>query len=332
MDETRKKLKNLIGRGRVEKVFAEIQALPDEQAGHIKNDVLLLSGQWEKIEADRRRYIIDYSDEQKGKNQIQYSLMELIDKIGKKPADDPAPPPAQNEAAAPSDSTTKILFLAANPTDTGQLRLGEEIREIDEGLRRANYRDRFDLEQKWAVRPRDLQRAMLDHKPQIVHFSGHGVPLQQTTANQPGTRSLDWEGADQAEMPTKDWENYTGGIALENSQGQTRIVKASALGGLFRLGSIKENIRCVFLNACYSDLQAEAIIQHVPFVVGMNQAVPDNTAIAFATGFYDALGAGLDIPEAFDAGVVAIELEGLTGADIPVLRQKDSSGGAGGGD
>jgi|GEM_PF-7085416 len=55
------------------------------------------------------------------------------------------------------------------------LRLDEEVREIDVGLTRSQYRDRFELKQKWAVRPRDVQRSLLDEAPQIVHFSRHGV-------------------------------------------------------------------------------------------------------------------------------------------------------------
>jgi|GEM_PF-1075056 len=45
-----------------------------------------------------------------------------------------------------------ILILAANPASTSRLLLDEEVREIEEGLRRANKRDLFKLEQKWAVR------------------------------------------------------------------------------------------------------------------------------------------------------------------------------------
>ncbi len=67
------------------------------------------------------------------------------------------------------------MILAANPKHSTPLRLDQEVREIDEGLTRAKQRDRFELVQKWAVRPRDVQRAVLDLAPQIVHFSGHGV-------------------------------------------------------------------------------------------------------------------------------------------------------------
>ena len=62
------------------------------------------------------------------------------------------------------------MILAANPKDTPKLRLEEEIREIDEGLRHANHRDRFKLETKLAVRSRDFYRAILDTHPQIIHF------------------------------------------------------------------------------------------------------------------------------------------------------------------
>ena len=59
----------------------------------------------------------------------------------------------------------KILILAANPKNTTRLRLDQEVRDIDEGLGRAKHRDQFDLEQRWAVRSRDIQRALLDTEP-----------------------------------------------------------------------------------------------------------------------------------------------------------------------
>jgi hypothetical protein len=66
------------------------------------------------------------------------------------------------------NSLKKILILAANPKNTTPLRLDQEVREIDEGLTRAKQRDRFELEQKWAVRPRDVQRAILDLSPHQI--------------------------------------------------------------------------------------------------------------------------------------------------------------------
>lgn len=82
----------------------------------------------------------------------------------------------QKEAQTETNNSAvkTILILASNPKNTSQLRLDEEIREIDTGLQRAKKRELFDLKQRWAVRVQDVYQALLDFKPQIVHFSGHG--------------------------------------------------------------------------------------------------------------------------------------------------------------
>jgi hypothetical protein len=56
-----------------------------------------------------------------------------------------------------------ILFLAANPKNSTPLRLGEDAKEIAEGLQRSKKRDKFQLEQQWPVTPREMQRAVLDY-------------------------------------------------------------------------------------------------------------------------------------------------------------------------
>jgi hypothetical protein len=55
-------------------------------------------------------------------------------------------------------------------------------------------------------------------------------------------------------------------------------------------------------------------------VSGVNQ--PDAAAIQFAIGFYDALGAGKSIPEAFAFGCNAIALQNLPADLTPVLKKK----------
>jgi hypothetical protein len=181
---------------------------------------------------------------------------------------------------------TRVLLLAANPPGTDRLRLDLELREVAAGLERAVLGGRFELRLLLAARPEDVRRAMLDLRPHIVHFSGHG------------------EGAD--------------GLVFEDSAGQPRPMTTQALANFFKL--FAGQVRCVLLNACYSQVQAEAIAQHVDYVVGMNRAIGDASAIAFATGFYDALGVGEPVPRAFDLGRSAIEMAGLPGADTPVLK------------
>lgn len=181
----------------------------------------------------------------------------------------------------------KLLILAANPKSSTRLRLDEEVRDISEGLKRARHRDDFEIAQRWAVRPRDFQRAMLEETPQMVHFSGHG------------------EGE--------------AGLYFEDEVGNPKLVTGTALASLFKLFSQKTQIECVILNGCYSQTQAEAIVRHVPHVIGMQQAVGDQAAIEFAVGFYDALGNGESVEFAFESGKVAMELSSTGYAEIPIL-------------
>ena len=76
----------------------------------------------------------------------------------------------------------KILILASNPTGTGRLRLDVEMREIDDGLQLAEHRDQFEIVQRHAVRIKDLRRALLKVRPQIVHFCGHGFKQGKATS------------------------------------------------------------------------------------------------------------------------------------------------------
>lgn len=152
----------------------------------------------------------------------------------------------------------RILFLAANPSDSEPLRLYEEIRAIDEKIRRAEFGDMFEIVQHWAVRVDEIQEFFLRHSPHIVHFSGHG--------------------------------STSGELILQNRSGETHPVSARALSNLF--STLKDNIRCVVLNACYSENQAVAIANHIECVVGMSRAISDEAAVAFASAFYRGLGFG----------------------------------------
>jgi hypothetical protein len=203
----------------------------------------------------------------------------------------------------------KILVLAANPVNTSQLRLGEEVRSIQEELERAQYRDCFELISQWAVRVRDLSRVLLDHKPQIVHFSGHGIGSQGDS-----TRKLSPLPEDAAEPE---------GLVLEDDQGRARLVNTDALAGLFEL--FQNEVKCVVLNACYSQMQAKAIHQHIDCVVGMNKAIGDRAAIKFATEFYKALATGRSFDFAYQFARNALDLASIPESLTPVLQNRRGS-------
>ena len=183
-----------------------------------------------------------------------------------------------------------ILFLSADPSDAARLRLGEEFREIQEQLKLAQDHDHFKLAQpQMSLRPRDISLALLQTKPQIVHFSGHGAS--------------------------------TGELYFENPAGESHRVKPGALAALFE--QFSDQVECVVLNACFSEVQARAIAKNIKYVIGMNTAIGDKAAIAFATGFYQALGAGRPVADAYKLGCVQIRLCDIPEHLTPVLIEKE---------
>jgi hypothetical protein len=183
----------------------------------------------------------------------------------------------------------KILFLAANPKDTNPLRIGEEVSAIEEELLMAKFREKFDLEQEHAVKAEKLSKYLLDFKPDIVHFSGHG--------------------------------SKTGQIYLESTTGMSHPVGLRALTNIFSV--LRDNIRCVVLNACYSEAQARAISSSIDCVLGMSKAIGDEAAIRFAQGFYRGIGYGRDLETSFKLGCAQIDLLSLEEESTPRILWKD---------
>ncbi|NEQ49581.1 MAG: CHAT domain-containing protein [Leptolyngbya sp. SIO3F4] len=206
----------------------------------------------------------------------------------------------------------RILYLAANPPGTSQLRLGEEARQIREGLERSQERSRFLIEARWAVDDRALRRALLDVEPHIVHFSGHGTGSAKSEVAQPGTRDMG--------PVFRSSGRSAEGLILEGADGKPKLASSRALANLFSL--FPDQIECVLLNACYSEIQADAIHQHVDYVIGMNRAIGDEAAISFAVGFYDALGANRPYDVAYKFGCSAIDFTDLEQSSIPVLKAR----------
>jgi hypothetical protein len=177
----------------------------------------------------------------------------------------------------------RVLFLAANPAGMTQLALDDEVRAIDAKIRAAEHRDRLELTTRWAVRLDDLSVLQMWRRPDVVHFSGHGAP--------------------------------SGEILLLDADGSARPVSPNALAGFFRV--LKDNVRVVVLNACYSEAQAQAIVKEIDCAVGMSSAIGDDHAIAFASEFYQALAYGRSVQDAFDLGGVRLIGEGV--ADVKGL-------------
>ncbi|WP_165975661.1 CHAT domain-containing protein [Actinomadura rubrisoli] len=178
----------------------------------------------------------------------------------------------------------KILLLAANPRDTGPLRLGEETRKIEEKIRESSAAQRFSVRSAWAVTIDELLYQLNSFEPNVVHFIGHG-------------------GADQ--------------IVLETTTGTSQPLTKEALSTIF--SHFRQWLQVVVLNACYSAAQAEKLAEQADAVIGMTDQVSDAAAIEFSAAFYRALGFGRSVEAAFAQGVGMLKVDGLPDADVPKL-------------
>lgn len=133
---------------------------------------------------------------------------------------------------------TKILFIAASPEDQEYLNSGAEQRKIDEALISSSFRNSFELVSKPGAKFDTLSRELMQQKPRIVHFSGHGD---------------------------------TNCLIFEFDNGDSHEVSAEALELLFQ--TLKDDIECIVLSACYSTTQAKAISKNDIYVIGMNNSV-----------------------------------------------------------
>ncbi|WP_138984685.1 CHAT domain-containing protein, partial [Crocosphaera watsonii] len=166
-----------------------------------------------------------------------------------------------------------ILILAANPRKDLDLR--REIHSLKSVIERSQSQDKFEVKIGSGVSSEAIQRLFLEHKPSIVHFCGHGA------------------GKD--------------GLVFEDNENTEKLVSNEALADLFNI--FANQVECVLLNACYSDIQATEISHHINYVIGMKQAIRDDAAIVFARGFYEALGYGKSIEDAYNLGCNAIQIQ-----------------------
>jgi hypothetical protein len=170
----------------------------------------------------------------------------------------------------------KILFLAANPRDTTHLRLQEEAREMADRLRGSLHRDAFELVHYLAVRSRDLLRGLQELQPHILHFSGHGNLNQE--------------------------------IVLEADDGSSQPIRPHDFADLLSL--FNTNIKVAMLSCCFARKQAKALHRVLDFTIGGAKPISDAGAVSFSANFYQVLGSGGSINQAFGAARLITNMEG----------------------
>jgi CHAT domain len=175
-----------------------------------------------------------------------------------------------------------LLIACASPLDQDRLRLGNEEKQIRQALQRSRKRDHWKIESNLAVTVDDLRRALLDHRPAVLHFAGHGRP---------------------------------DGLCFESEDGGSHAPDRMSVAKLFHV--FRDDLKCVVLNACYSQPQAELIRDGIDYVIGMSASIEDDSAAKFAEAFYEAVFAGVDFRTAFDLGCSALDLNKLPSGEVP---------------
>ncbi|MGC1307854.1 MAG: hypothetical protein WA885_11530 [Phormidesmis sp.] len=177
------------------------------------------------------------------------------------------------------------LVFAANARNTQYLSLRPEIDKIKAIVGSRN------VQVYWDTTTDDLyDNLTADRLPQIVHFCGHGEP---------------------------------DGLIFVSGHGKAHKVHASALSKLFA-SARDRGVQCVFLNTCYSEQLADAISQHVDFVIGMECAIPDSLAVKFSGAFYQAVVKGNSYAQSYHAGCDRIALDSMQGSTIPKIKFRRS--------
>jgi tetratricopeptide (TPR) repeat protein len=174
---------------------------------------------------------------------------------------------------------TTVLFLAANPVEIPLLQLGEECRAIEDKIRAASFREKLRFRSRWAARPDDLLQALHEDDPTVLHFSGHGT----------GAQGLCFLAED-------------GGVLSVNSDGLGQVIRAAG-----------DSIQLVVLNACYTKVQAQSLVAHVPCVIGMPSVIGDKSAIVYVAELYRALAFGKSVARAHQCGLALLAIHSMAG-------------------
>lgn len=150
-------------------------------------------------------------------------------------------------------------------------------------------RDDFQFESRWAVSIDELMRHLTELDPTVIHFSGHG--------------------------------GGSSGLMFQDEQGQPQPVSGRALAMM--VDAAARNVRVVVLNACYSTEQADVLRAKVDCIVGMDGAIGDDAARAFAIRFYGALGNRRSIGNAVEHGIAALAAKQLPDEVLPRCQTRD---------
>lgn len=210
-------------------------------------------------------------------------------------------PPIQYTPVRPPDpEKLRVLYLTASPdaTETERidpdgtvvpegvwLRVDREVRSVRQAIRGSKFRDLIEIQHMPAATPQDILDGLNDHRPHIVHFSGHG-----------GSQALYLES---------DHPDADEGVDL-------------AFGLLAQaLAATSTPPRLIVSNACETLDGAEELLNAAPVVIAMSESILDDAASVFARQFYAAVASAQSVGAAIKQARVAMGMASLGQQDVP---------------
>ena len=161
-----------------------------------------------------------------------------------------------------------VLYLTASPQQENPLRVDVEVKMVQDAIRGSIFRDRIEVQFRPAADLNAILDGLNDHKPQVIHFSGHsdmdGIQADDGNVSNPRGHDLSYELLAQA-------------LAATDTPPQV-----------------------VVLNSCESSAARKAILKGTPVLISMRTSVSDIAASAFASRFYAAIAGGQSVKAAFD--------------------------------
>ena len=210
------------------------------------------------------------------------------------------------DVRTPEPEPLRVLYLTANPeaddvtethadgsttTTSRYLRLDREVREVQQTLRGAKYRDLVVVEHRPAATAEDLIDALNDIRPHLVHFSGHG---------------------------------WNGGIVFDNGSLEDPHEHAVEFDLLAEvLAATSTPPRVLVLNACETLDGADLLLPAVPVIIAMSDTIDDTAAIVFARRFYAAIASAQPVGVALAQAQAAMRLTTPDDADLPQVAMRD---------
>lgn len=276
------KLKSLIAIGQSSQAINLIADTLSKTDKESYNQLILLSGRISKNQGLLNQGLISVEDYRNSNIKTNAALLSILDSID--PQDLIQIEEKEKEDKVEAAHKTKLLFLAAQPSDKPALKLEKEYLEIRKIFKK--YRHQYDITEEFDVTIDTFFESIRDQHPHIIHFSGYG-----------------------------DCDNIVFSRKVDR---KTHLIPYEYLAAAFKL--IGNNTECVFINTQGSCLFAKVISRFIPCAIGIKGVVTDEDAISFASGFYAALAIEKDYSKAFNFGQQLLQPEDHSSPAHPAIH------------